>query len=170
MHCCRLPYCLHRRSGSHYPSSGLGLPNWSLRSQSLSKEICPPLCKCPFLSFCQTRLWSRYSFAGKSSVRTHFIPDQGQIPSQGIQCFSRSDPNLALKTNYQQVSVTLPLLRPLWKVPFLTCFSLASFFLAFSPSRTELIFSRGHPVSHGETYNWNPGILSLKTCSSWLFA
>lgn len=111
-----------------------------------------------------------YFFAGKSSVRTHFTPDQGQIPSQGIQCFSRSDPNLPLKTNYQQVSGTRPLLRPLWKFSFLTCLSLARFFLAFSPSRTELIFSRGHPVSHGETYNWNPGILSLNTCSSWLFA
>lgn len=70
------------------------------------------------LSFCQMLLGSSYPFARKSSMKTHFTPDQGQSPLYDIHYFSQSDPEPLLKTNPQQVSKTRLLLRPGVKFSF----------------------------------------------------
>lgn len=45
------PWCPCPVSGPHHSAAGLGPPDWSHRSQCLSKKIHPSLCKCPFSYF-----------------------------------------------------------------------------------------------------------------------
>lgn len=133
--------------GPHHPAPGLVPPNWLTDHSVCQRKSVLYFLSVLLLSLWQMLLGSSYPFTRKSSMKTHFTPDQGQSPLYDIQYFSQSDPKPLPKTNPQQVSKTL-LLHPGWKFSFPMCIVLSAL-LSLPLSLAEPIFPQDRTVSEG---------------------